>query len=162
MLATNRPGHIALVPYDTLRPAEAVYVSGVNAAHRPQTLRALAAGRHVLCEKPLALTVAEADEMIAAVGRAGCVLAVNHHLRHNAVHRAIRRIVAENQLGTIRAASIVNAGWLPEALRTWRLSGPGAGIALDKTVHDIDLLRYLLADDPVAITATATPCRCRR
>ncbi|MFK4808925.1 Gfo/Idh/MocA family protein [Devosia sp. ZW T5_3] len=133
--------------------ADAVYISSTNAQHCAQTLQALDTGCHVLCEKPIAIDLADARRMIAAAGAAGRILAVNHHLRHNAVHRKIRDCIVSGQIGTPRAVIISNAGWLPGHLRGWRLSGPGAGIVLDKTVHDIDLLRFLLASDPRSVSA---------
>lgn len=142
----------------TLRNAEAVYISSTNDQHHAHVLAAVAAGCHVLCEKPLSTTLEAARTMIAAAQAKGLVLAVNHHLRHNAVHRAIRKHIEDGSIGAIRAVTISNAGWLPEALRGWRLDGDGAGIALDKTVHDVDLLRFLLGSNPVAVTAsTAGP-----
>ena len=61
-----------------------VYISTTNELHRAQTLAAAAAGKHVLCEKPLALTVADAREMVAACQAAGVVMGTNHHLRNAA------------------------------------------------------------------------------
>lgn len=139
---------------EAMTNADAVYISSTNAQHCAQALLALDAGCHVLCEKPIATDLADAHRMIAAAGAAGRILAVNHHLRHNAVHRKIRDCIAAGHIGTPRAVTISNAGWLPAHLRGWRLSGPGAGIALDKTVHDIDLLRFLLASDPQWVSAT--------
>jgi 1,5-anhydro-D-fructose reductase (1,5-anhydro-D-mannitol-forming) len=133
--------------------ADAVYISSTNDRHHDQALAALAAGRHVLCEKPIATDLDQAHAMIAAARLAGRVLAVNHHLRHNAAHRAIREHIIAGSVGAVRAVTISNAGWLPEELRRWRLAGEGSGIALDKTVHDIDLLRYLLGTDPVDVMA---------
>jgi 1,5-anhydro-D-fructose reductase (1,5-anhydro-D-mannitol-forming) len=146
-LATD---HVA----EAVANADAVYVSSINASHCADAMQALDAGCHVLCEKPIAVDLDDARRMIAAADAAGRILAVNHHLRHNAVHRKIRDSIASGQIGTLRAVTISNAGWLPGHLRGWRLSGPGAGIALDKTVHDIDLLRFLLASEPRSVSAT--------
>jgi len=134
--------------------ADAVYVSSVNDKHCAQTLQALSAGCHVLCEKPIATNLSDARRMIVAANNAGRILAVNHHLRHSAVHRAIRDYIISGRIGRVRAVTLSNAGWLPEHLRGWRLDDPGAGIALDKTVHDIDLLRFLLDQDPLHVSAS--------
>lgn len=136
--------------------ADAVYVSSTNNLHCAQTLIALAAGCHVLCEKPIAANLDDALAMITAARAAGRVLAVNHHLRHNAVQRSIRQHILAGSIGKVRAVSITNAGWLPDELRRWRLAGEGTGIALDKTVHDFDLLRFLLGTDPAAVMAMTT------
>src|SRR5439155_8323052 len=68
----------------------AVYISTTNELHKTQTLAAAAAGKHVLCEKPLALNLADAQEMVAACASAGVVMGTNHHLRNAATHRKIR------------------------------------------------------------------------
>src|SRR5829696_8171656 len=72
---------------------EAVYIATTNEKHKDQTLAAAAAGKHVLCEKPLALDLADAREMVAACRRAGVVMGTNHHLRNAATIRAIRDAV---------------------------------------------------------------------
>lgn len=69
---------------------DAVYISTTNELHKAQTLACAAAGKHVLCEKPLALTLADAREMVAACAKAGVVMGTNHHLRNAATHRKIR------------------------------------------------------------------------
>lgn len=136
--------------------ADAVYVSSINASHCADAMQALHMGCHVLCEKPVATNLNDARAMTVAAGTTGRVLAVNHHLRHNAVQREIRNAIMSGRIGTVRAVTLSNAGWLPEHLRGWRLNGPGAGIALDRSVHDIDLLRFLLGADPQWVTATVS------
>src|SRR3989442_6973214 len=105
----------------------AVYVSTTNEMHRTQTVEAAAAGKHVLCEKPLALSVAEAREMIDACGRAGVVLGTNHHLREAASHRKIRELIRSGAVGEPRFAKVFHAGLLPPPLQGGRLRAPGTG-----------------------------------
>jgi 1,5-anhydro-D-fructose reductase (1,5-anhydro-D-mannitol-forming) len=133
----------------------AVYVSTTNDLHRAQTVEAAAAGKHVLCEKPLALSVADAREMIAACSRAGVVLGTNHHLREAASHRKIRELIQSGAVGEPRFAKVFHAGLLPAHLQGWRLraAGSGAGAILDLTVHDADALRFLLGVEPVEVVA---------
>lgn len=134
---------------------EVVYVSTTNEKHHDQTLAAAAAGKHVLCEKPLALSVAAAREMVAACAAAGVVLGTNHHLRNAATHRAMRSLVADGAIGRPLAARVFHAVHLPAHLRGWRINNPGAGggVVLDITVHDTDTLRFVLADEVEAVTA---------
>lgn len=148
-LAVTHIGH-------ALSGADAVYISSTNDRHCTQALTALAAGCHMLCEKPVATSIEDARAMIAAAATAGRVLAVNHHLRHNGVNRAIREQMRAGAIGKVRAITVSNGGWLPEELRRWRLSGEGSGIALDKTVHDVDLLRFLLGTEPIAVNASTS------
>ena len=134
---------------------DAVYISTTNELHREQTLAAAGAGKHVLCEKPLALTVGEAREMVAACRSAGVVMGTNHHLRNAGAHRAMRRAIRAGKIGRPIAARVMHAVSLPPHLRGWRIdrAEAGAGVILDITVHDADTLRFVLDDDPVEVTA---------
>lgn len=134
---------------------DAVYVSTANDRHAPDTLAAIAAGKHVLCEKPLAVTVADAEAMIAAAAQAGVTLGVNHHLRSAPAHLKARELVAAGRIGQVLGARVFHGTELPIGLRTWRTGSPsaGAGAALDLTVHGADLLRFLLDDEVEQVTA---------
>jgi 1,5-anhydro-D-fructose reductase (1,5-anhydro-D-mannitol-forming) len=129
----------------------AVYVSTTNELHKPQVLAAAAAGKHVLCEKPLALDVAGAREMVNACAAAGVVFGTNHHLRNAATHRKIRQLIAAGAIGRPLFARVFHAVYLPAHLQGWRLTKPGAGagVVLDITVHDADTLRFVLDAEPV-------------
>lgn len=147
--------------YDSLEsllanPAiEAVYISTTNELHRDQTLAAARAGKHVLCEKPLALSVQDASAMVRACREAGVVMGTNHHLRNAGSHRAMREAIAAGRIGTPLSARVFHSVFLPEHLQGWRIQRPeaGGGVVLDITVHDADTLRYVLADDPVEAIA---------
>src|SRR6218665_145825 len=106
---------------------QAVYISTTNELHKAQVLAAAAAGKHVLCEKPLALTLADARERVAACAGAGVVMATNHHLRNAATHRKIRELVAQGAIGKPLFARVFHAGYLPGHLPGWRLGRPAAG-----------------------------------
>jgi len=132
-----------------------VYVSTTNELHHPQVLAAAAAGKHVLCEKPLALSVDDAVHMAAACRRAGVTLATNHHLRNAATHRRIRELVLGGAIGRPLFARVFHAVYLPPHLQGWRLDKPqaGGGVILDITVHDVDTLRFVLAAEPLEAVA---------
>jgi 1,5-anhydro-D-fructose reductase (1,5-anhydro-D-mannitol-forming) len=134
---------------------DAVYISTTNELHHAQTLAAAAAGKHVLCEKPLALTLADAREMVEACAAAGVVLGTNHHLRNAATHRAMRAAIRAGQIGRPLAARVFHAVHLPEHLQRWRLerADAGGGVILDITVHDADTLRFVLDDEPLEVVA---------
>jgi len=136
---------------------DAVYIATTNERHRGETIAAAEAGIHVFCEKPLAMSLADAQAMVAACRKAGVVMATNHHLRNAATHRAAREIVGSGRLGRPLSARVVHAGYLPKHLHTWRLNNPaaGAGAILDLVVHDSDLLRFVLDDEPEAIATVA-------
>ena len=134
---------------------QAVYISTTNELHRDQLFAAARAGKHILCEKPLALSLEDAHAMVKAAGDAGVVMATNHHLRGAATHRAMRDAIAAGKIGRPLAARVFHAVYLPPHLQGWRLDRPeaGGGVILDITVHDTDTLRFVLGDDPVEAVA---------
>ena len=134
---------------------DVVYISTTNEKHHDLTLAAARAGKHVLCEKPLALRVADAREMVAVCEAAGVVLGTNHHLRNAVTHRTLRRLVGEGAIGRPLAARVFHAVSLPPHLQGWRIdsAGAGGGVVLDITVHDADTLRFVLDDEVEEVTA---------
>ena len=135
---------------------DAVYVSSTNEKHASQTLTAIAAGKHVLCEKPLALTVADGRAMLRAADEQGVVLAVNHHLPGAATHRAIQHLVSSGNLGSPLAMRIGHAVMIPERLKGWRLADVAAGgVILDITVHDLSAAQAILGNTAEEASAIA-------
>jgi len=136
---------------------DAVYISSTNEQHRPQTELAAAAGKHVLCEKPLALTVEDGRAMVAACERAGVILGTNHHMPGSGIHRAIRQLAADGAVGRLLAVRVFHAVMLPERLQGWRLGSPaGGGVTLDITCHDASVINPLLGALPTDVVALAT------
>lgn len=148
---------------DTLlaRPdVEAVYISSTNDRHCGQTLAAAAAGKHVLCEKPLALDLSEARRMVAACRADSVLLATNHHLRNAATHRALRDLVRAGAIGKPLFARIHHAVYLRPLVQGWRIhdAAAGGGVIRDIVVHDADALRFVLGSEPkeaMAMTQSA-------
>ena len=140
---------------DLLDGVDAVYVATTNDLHLPQVRAAAKAKKHVLCEKPLALTLADARDMVVACRKAGVVLATNHHLRNAATHRAMREAIASGGIGRPLFARVFHAVQLPPHLQTWRINNQaaGAGVVMDITVHDADTLRFVLDDEPQSVVA---------
>jgi 1,5-anhydro-D-fructose reductase (1,5-anhydro-D-mannitol-forming) len=140
-----------------LKYADAVYVSSTNDKHYRQAMAAIDAGLHVLCEKPLALSVAHAREMVSAAREAGVVLATNHHLRNSPVLSTMRDVIAGGEIGELLGVRVAHAVLLPERLRGWRLKdeAAGGGIVLDITVHDIDTIRFVTGLEPTSVSAVA-------
>jgi 1,5-anhydro-D-fructose reductase (1,5-anhydro-D-mannitol-forming) len=138
---------------------DVVYISTTNDLHRDQALAAAAAGKHILCEKPLALSLDDARQMLKAAQTANVVFGTNHHLRNAITHRTLRKLVKEGAIGKPLAARVYHAVYLPPRLQGWRLTRPeaGGGVILDITVHDADTLRFVLdseVDDVIARSAT--------
>jgi 1,5-anhydro-D-fructose reductase (1,5-anhydro-D-mannitol-forming) len=134
---------------------DAVYISTTNEWHEPQALAAVAAGKHILCEKPLALSLDGAMRMVAAAEAAGVVMGTNHHLRNASAHRAMRDLIQDGAVGQPLAARVFHAVYLPPHLQGWRIERPeaGGGVILDITVHDTDTLRFVLGDEVKEVTA---------
>lgn len=140
---------------EALADVDTVYISSTNDKHAAQARAAIAAGRHVLCEKPLALTVDDALAMVDAAHDAGVVLATNHHLRNAPVHRVLRQLLHAGEIGRLLAVRVAHAVLLPQRLRGWRTdaAAPGSGVVLDITVHDIDTVRFVTGLEPRTVTA---------
>ncbi|MBR0554448.1 Gfo/Idh/MocA family oxidoreductase [Ciceribacter sp. L1K23] len=137
---------------------DAVYISTTNEKHLPQALAAIAAGKHVLCEKPLAMSVADAASMVRAAEQKGVVFATNHHLRCSGSHRAVRQLVRDGRIGRVLSLRLHHAVHLPANLQGWRINSPaeGGGVIPDITVHDADVARFLLDEDPKSVVAQMT------
>lgn len=135
---------------DLLDGVDAVYISTTNEMHRDQAIAAAKAGKHILCEKPLATSLEDARAMVTAARGAGVVFATNHHLRGAGSHRAMREAIRLGRIGEPIAARVSHAGYLPLHLQGWRLDNrqAGGGVILDITVHDTDTLRFVLGDHP--------------
>ena len=133
---------------------DAVYISTRNDQHLAEAVAAAEAGKHILVEKPMALSVADARTMIDAADRNGVVLAVNHHLPGSPLHVTARRLVADGRIGRLYSARVNHAVLLPKHLRGWRLADvPGGGVVFDITVHDASVLNPLFGAAPTHVTA---------
>jgi 1,5-anhydro-D-fructose reductase (1,5-anhydro-D-mannitol-forming) len=137
---------------------DAVYISTTNEKHFPQAMAAIAAGKHVLCEKPLAMNVADAVTMVRTAKEAGIVFATNHHLRNAGSHMAIRDLIAGGRIGDVLSVRVMHAVYLPPHLQGWRIDNPaaGGGVIPDIVVHDADTVRFHLGEDPAEVVAIQT------
>jgi 1,5-anhydro-D-fructose reductase (1,5-anhydro-D-mannitol-forming) len=129
---------------------DAVYVATPPHLHREQTVAAAAAGKHVLCEKPLALTAQEASDMIKACAAGGVRLMVCHYQRFNTRHRRIKALLDEGAIGKVTGIQITFSGQYPPKPGDWHRnrSISGGGPLMDVGTHCLDLLMYLCG--PVA------------
>lgn len=123
-----------------------VYVGTTNERHRPTTEIAASRRWHVLVEKPMSDTFADASAMVEACEAAGVLLGVNHHLVASGGLEAVRAVVASGEIGDIYAIRVEHAKLLPEFLRTWRVAdNRSGGVLPDLTPHDASLLDAILA-----------------
>lgn len=142
--------HTELSDFLAASGLDAVYVAAPNHLHLPLVEAAARAGKHVLCEKPMAPTLAEAERMVEACREAGVVYATAFDQRFHAAHRRLTAMVAAGDLGTVCSARIHYACWLPPEWSddNWRAdpARAGGGAFMDLAPHGLDLLRFLLGE----------------
>lgn len=124
---------------------QAVYLCVPNALHREFTERAARAGKHVLCEKPMAATVADCEAMIAAFRAADRLLMIGYRTQFSSVHQHARRLLASGSLGRVQS---VRSGFGFLAKSGWRLDPAlaGGGSLYDVGVYPIHSLSHLLGE----------------
>src|SRR5271170_7592382 len=121
---------------------DAVYVGSPVQAHHDQVIACAKAGKHVLCEKPLGRTVAEAEEMAAACRQAGVQFGAAFMMRFQSQHQAAAKMIQEGQLGELVFARAQLSCWYPPMPGAWRQDPAlgGGGSLIDLGSHCIDLL----------------------
>ncbi len=138
--------------------------------HCEQAVAAAEAGKHVLCEKPMASTLEEADAMIAAARRNGVKLMIGHSRRFTRRYREVARLIREGAVGEVRLVrenerrpramygrlDLPVGHWTPEGGRPWLASSAySQGAALTNAVHETDLARWFTGQEAVSIYAAA-------
>jgi predicted dehydrogenase len=123
---------------------EAVYVASPVHVHHDQVIAAAQRKKHVLCEKPLARTVAEAQSMVAACHANGVYLQEGYMMTFHAAHRKIRAVIDSGALGKIVSMRAQLSCWYPPIEGAWRQSAEtgGGGALLDMATHLYDLLEF--------------------
>jgi UDP-N-acetylglucosamine 3-dehydrogenase len=145
----------AYVDYRRLLETEqldAVSVAVPTSAHVDVALAALESGSSVLVEKPLALTVADAEQIRDAAASRGSVLAVGHVERFNPAVRELKRRIEEGGFGDVTSVIARRVGVLPPRLKE-------SNVVADLAVHDIDICNFLLGRSPARVTATGGTAR---
>ena len=125
---------------------EAVTIAVPTENHHRAVMEALAAGCHVMVEKPIAATIAEADELVAAATSANRVLAVGHIERYNPAVLELKRRLDEGQLGRAYQFDAQRLGPFPQRIRD-------VGVVIDLATHDLDLMRFLTGSEIVRVYA---------
>ena len=134
---------------------DAVVICSENTRHRRDTELAASHGVHVLCEKPLAVTAADARAMIEACEQAGVLLMTAYPVHFSPAVTAAKQAITEGTLGQIIGAVGTNNGYCPVQARAWFLNPEwsGGGALVDHTVHVAELLDWLTGDRPKAVHA---------
>jgi predicted dehydrogenase len=143
---------------------DAVYVATPNHLHAPIVEAAARAGKHVLCEKPMATTLGDAHKMVQVCAAAGVRYGTAFDQRFQAYHRRLYELIREGRLGAITSARIHYACWTPDdwmpetddgSHDNWRVdpARAGGGAFIDLAPHGLDLLQHLLGDELVEIAS---------
>jgi myo-inositol 2-dehydrogenase/D-chiro-inositol 1-dehydrogenase len=130
-----------------------------NHLHHDVALAALEAGKHVLLEKPMAISAANCDNLLATAQRHGLIIAVNHELRHSSLWGSVKRLIDDGVIGQPQHALVElsrfpyrqgSEGW------RWDIARVGSWI-LEEPIHFFDLARWYLTDcgEPVSVYARA-------
>lgn len=154
-LAPDGPATTSLP--ELLDACEAVYVATPNHLHHATVLACAAAGRDVLCEKPMATCLADAREMVAACQSAGVRYATAYNQRHHPAHQALRAVVADGTIGAVTQARVHYACTAPAwwGADDWHYDAgrAGGGAVFDLAGHGIDLIGWLCATLPARAVA---------
>lgn len=125
---------------------EAVVICSENSKHKEEVLLSAKAGKHILCEKPIATNVSDAEEMIAACKKAGVILQIAFPVRFCEPIMKAKEILDSGQLGDLQSIRTTNRGQNPmEWFVDPKLSGGGA--VLDHTVHMVDIIRWFTGQE---------------
>ncbi|KAA9160084.1 Gfo/Idh/MocA family oxidoreductase [Amycolatopsis acidicola] len=136
-----------------------VYVCSANAGHEQHVAEAAAAGKHVLCEKPLAPETTGAVRLAEACRRAGVVLGTGFHLRHNEAHHRARALIRDGTIGVpvairVEYLHVLGRGDSTARLATSRaVTNPSRGSMNGTGSHAVDLVRWLLDDELGGVAA---------
>jgi predicted dehydrogenase len=134
---------------------DGVVVCSENACHRRPVELAAQAGAHVLCEKPLATALADAQAMIDACRQAGVILMTAFPMRFSPPLLEVKALLDQGGLGRVLACNGANQGQVPRRYREWFVDKAlaGGGSAMDHTVHLADVLRWYLRQEVVEVYA---------
>ncbi len=135
---------------------DAVYIATPNALHAEQVVTAARAGKHVMCDKPLALSVADARRAVAACEEAAVKLGITFQTRFHDNYGRFRELVQDGSLGEIRVVQVeMSPG--RTLLKGWRTDPAltGFGAINNLGVHAFDLIRWLLGAEATEVTALA-------
>lgn len=138
---------------------QVVYIVLPNSMHAEYTIRAFKAGKHVLCEKPMATTIADAEAMIAAAKAAQRHLMIAYRCHYEAQNLDVMRRLRTRSMGKVRQINTTmgRQADLSDPSDVWRLDGKlsGNGALGDMGVYGVSAARYLLNEEPVAVQAWA-------
>ena len=143
--------------YDSIKDnpeIDVVYVVLPNSMHAEYTIRALKAGKHVLCEKPMANTAADCEQMVEAGRAAGRKLMIAYRLHYEPFNNALIKVVRDQEFGKLRVV-LADAGFPIGDPTQWRLNRKmaGGGSMMDIGIYALNAARYLTGEEPAEVHA---------
>ncbi len=143
--------------YDELladQDIDAIYIPLPNSMHCEWSIKALQAGKHVLCEKPLAISADECRRMVEAAGRSNRLLIEAFWYRHHPQNHLVREAIAEGKLGELRVVRAYHHGNVTDPATNVRMKSELAGGTLvDNGPYPVNLCRWLFGKEPRAVSA---------
>jgi len=133
---------------------DAIYNPLPNHLHVPWTIRAMRAGKHVLCEKPVALTASEAQSLVEARAQTGRLVAEAFMIRHTPWWHRVRELARSGHLGEVRAIQTFFSYVLEDAGNIRNMADIGGGGLMDIGCYAIASARYVLGCEPLRVAAT--------
>jgi predicted dehydrogenase len=148
------PHHCASEAELLAQDIQAVYIATPQNVHCRQTVQAALAGKHVLCEKPIAITPEEVDQMEAACAKAGVKFMLAWCMRQNVYNKQMRDLVQAGALGRMVMGRAQLTCWYPPIPGAWRQDAAisHGGALIDMGTHCLDLLEWILDSDIVEVT----------
>ena len=134
---------------------EAVYIASPVKFHKDQVIAAAKAGKHVLCEKPIAVQLTDSISAQAACEENGVLAAAGFMMRYHSLHCKMRELVTGGHLGQIVSCRAQMNCWYPDIPGNWRQqkAQSGGGALMDMGIHCIDLLEYILDSKTQSVMA---------
>jgi predicted dehydrogenase len=141
--------------YDKLRDnkeVQAIYIVLPNGMHAEYTVRGAQAGKHILCEKPMANTAAECQAMIDACKKADRKLMIAYRIQYEPHHRKVRDMVQKEQFGKVKSI-MANNGQNSDNPKHWRFNKAlaGGGSLPDVGLYCLNTIRYVLGEEPTEV-----------
>jgi predicted dehydrogenase len=151
------PGIYTYDTYDRIADnpdMQVIYIVLPNSMHREYTVRGARAGKHILCEKPMATSVRECEEMIEACERASTRLMIAYRIQYEPYNRMVRDMVRRRQFGQVKFIEAVNAQRQGNP-NQWRLDHEraGGGSLPDIGLYCLNTVRFLTGEEPMEVFA---------
>ncbi len=133
---------------------EAVYIPLINSLHREWTIRAAERGKHVLCEKPLACSVREAQEMVEACSRYGVILMETFAHRFQPQNLQVKKLINDGKIGKVVGMTAVHSSGRPPSGDIRLDKDLGGGVLGDKGCYCVNTARFIMESEPDSVYAS--------